>query len=177
MAHQVLLFALLVALLAAHPADAGCYRGRPKPLRTATELYWNHAPVKRLALSDLPAQLSWWALPGAAGQPGAQSALCPLIIGMLLRLRAPCDSPRAHGRPPPYALPARGTRRLYNSCVPMSASQPRGWLSAHCSCQPLHPTPACGPQCGPMRPHAARADPPLPPPSCGTGPTTMAPTG
>ena len=34
-------------------AEAGCYRGRPKPLRSRSELYWNHVPARQQTLEQL----------------------------------------------------------------------------------------------------------------------------
>ena len=42
-------------------AEAGCYRGRPKPLRSRSELYWNHVPARQQTLEQLPEEFSWCA--------------------------------------------------------------------------------------------------------------------
>jgi hypothetical protein len=53
------LLALALAASLAAPAAAGCYRGRPRPVRAASEESWNWTPTPLLDAARLPRQFSW----------------------------------------------------------------------------------------------------------------------
>lgn len=59
----IALCAIAAAALALFPggAHAGCYRrgGGRRPQRAESELYFNHAPAKRLSIEALPKEFSW----------------------------------------------------------------------------------------------------------------------
>ena len=53
------LLAVAISALLAACSDAGCYRGRPKPVIPAEDYHWNDEPTPLLTSKHLPRRFDW----------------------------------------------------------------------------------------------------------------------
>ncbi len=54
-----MLLLLAAAVLLLSSAEAGCYRGRPRPVIPPEDFFWNEQPAPLLAAEHLPRRFDW----------------------------------------------------------------------------------------------------------------------
>ena len=53
------LLAIAISALLAYSSEAGCYRGRPKPVIPVEDYHWNDEPAPQLTSKHLPRRFDW----------------------------------------------------------------------------------------------------------------------